>query len=283
MKTLCLCLSFAAILDAQSRPKFEVASVKECGRDEAAPPSGSSPARLSLGCRNLGLLIQEAYDLFASAAPRASRPPTRPIDLDGAPAWVTSARYSIDAKTETPQTGAMMRGPMMQVLLEDRFHLAIHRGDKEEDVYIMTVAKDGLKAPRTREGSCLPFDYSEALNIKPGEVDESKLCGIPVRPATHGSRTVVDFKGMTFSSFARLLRPNGRTVIDQTGLDGLYDLHFEYDASIAAAPEPGTAADPAPHTTEIEAMQKQLGIRLTPGKGPRPYLVIDHIEKPSHN
>ena len=84
----------------------------------------------------------------------------RPLDLKGAPAWLDSARYSIEAKTESPQTAAMMRGPMMQVLLEERFHLAIHRAAKEEDAYIMTVAKGGLKAPRTKEGSCIPFDYT---------------------------------------------------------------------------------------------------------------------------
>ena len=205
------------------------------------------------------------------------------MELEGAPTWLDSTRFSIDAKTETPQSGAMMRGPMMQMLLEERFHLTIHRATREEDVYIMTVAKGGLKAPRTKEGSCIPYDYSEALNMKPGEVDESKLCGAPARPATHGSRSVFDVKGMSFPIFARLLHPNGRVVIDQTGLEGLYDLHFEWDSPNAPAPEPGKAADPSPHAIEMEAMQSQLGIRLTPGKGPREYLVIDHIERPTAN
>ena len=272
-----------AIAAAQSRPKFEVVSVKECRQGEVAPPASSSPVRLSLGCRGVRVLIQEAYDSFASAERSSSRPPVRPMDLEGAPGWVDSARYSIDVKTETPQSGAMMRGPMMQVLLEERFHLAIHRATREEDVYIMTVAKGGLKAPRTKEGSCVPYDYGEALSMKPGEVDESKLCGVPGRPSTNGSRNVVDFKGIAFSSFARMLRPNGRVVIDRTGLEGLYDLHFEWETPNAPAPDPGTAADPSPHAAELDAMQNQLGIRLTAGKGPREYLVIDHIERPAGN
>src|SRR5580704_8524944 len=156
VKTLCICVSLAAILAAQSRPKFEVASIKECRSGEAAPPSSSSPARLSLGCRTLGLLIQQAYDSFASGEP-GYRPLIRPMDVKGAPAWLASARYSIQAKTETPQSAAMMRGPMMQMLLEERFHLALHRATQEEDAYIMTVSKSGLKAPRTKEGSCVPF------------------------------------------------------------------------------------------------------------------------------
>jgi uncharacterized protein (TIGR03435 family) len=283
LKTLCLYLSLAATIGAQSRPKFEVVSVKECRQGEVAPPSSSSPARLSLGCRALGVLIQEAYDSFASGEPSSSRPRVRPMDLEGAPGWLGSARYSIDAKTETPQSGAMMRGPMMQLLLEERFRLAIHRATREEDVYIMTVAKGGLKAPHTKEGSCIPYDYSEALSMRPGEVDETKLCGAPARPSTHGSRAVFDVKGWSFSILAKMLRPDGRFVIDETGVEGLYDLHFEWDPPNAPAPDPGTAADPSPHATEIEAMQTQLGIRLTPGKGPREYLVIDHIERPAAN
>jgi uncharacterized protein (TIGR03435 family) len=282
VKTLCICVSLAAILAAQSRPKFEVASIKECRSGEAAPPSSSSPARLSLGCRGLGQLIQEAYDSFASGQP-GQRPIVRPLDLEGGPAWLKSTRYSIEAKTETPQTAAMMRGPMMQVLLEERFHLAIHRATKEEDVYIMTVAQGGLKAPRTKEGSCILYDYSEAMNMKPGEVDESKLCGVPARLPMHGSRAVFDIKGTTFSNFARMLHPNGLFAVDQTGLEGLYDIHFEFDLPDAPPSDPGTAADPSPHVREIEAMQTQLGIRLTRGKGLREYFVIDHVEKPTGN
>jgi uncharacterized protein (TIGR03435 family) len=61
------------------------------------------------------------------------------------------------------------------------------------------------------------------------------------------------------------------------------DLHFEWDSPDAPASDPGTASDPSPHATQMEAMQTQLGIRLTPGKGLREYLGIDHIEKPTGN
>lgn len=254
MKALCVCVSLAAILVAQSRPKFEVVSVKECQPGEDAPPSISSPARLSLGCRTLGPLIQQAYDSFASGEP-GYRPLIRPMDLEGGPAWLNSTRYSIEAKTESPQSAAMMRGPMMQVLLEERFHLAIHRATKEEDAYIMTVATGGLKAPRTKDGSCIPYDYSEAMNMRPGEVEESKLCGVPARPSMHGSRAVFDMKGISFSNFARMLRPNGLFAVDQTGLEGLYDIHFEFDPPNAPPSDPGTAANPSPHVAENEAMQ----------------------------
>ena len=37
----------------------------------------------------------------------------------------------------------MMRGPMMQALLEDRFKLKLHRESKEIPVYELTVAEVG--------------------------------------------------------------------------------------------------------------------------------------------
>jgi uncharacterized protein (TIGR03435 family) len=46
----------------------------------------------------------------------------------GGPAWVRSDLYAIKAKPETPQTTAMMSGPMM--LLEEPFGLKVYREQK---------------------------------------------------------------------------------------------------------------------------------------------------------
>jgi len=48
-----------------------------------------------------------------------------------------SAYYAIDAKPEGTQTAAMMLGPMLQALLEDRFKLKIHREAKEAPAYAL--------------------------------------------------------------------------------------------------------------------------------------------------
>jgi hypothetical protein len=49
-----------------ARPKFEVASVKECKSADPSPPSISSPGRLNLGCWNLKTVILQVYEVFAS-------------------------------------------------------------------------------------------------------------------------------------------------------------------------------------------------------------------------
>jgi hypothetical protein len=50
-------------------------------------------------------------------------------EIEGIPGWADSARYTIDARVERPAAPEMMRGPMMQALLEERFHLKIRRRD----------------------------------------------------------------------------------------------------------------------------------------------------------
>jgi uncharacterized protein (TIGR03435 family) len=140
-----------------ARPKFEVASIRECKDADRPPPSFSSPGRLALGCVNLKTVILLAYEVFASGkADPLNLMPSTPVEGD--PAWVRSARYSIDAKADGPQSAAMMRGPMMQALLEDRFHVRTHRQIREVPVYVMTVAQGGPKLLPAKPGSCRPYD-----------------------------------------------------------------------------------------------------------------------------
>jgi len=65
----------------------------------------------------------------------------------------------------------------------------------------------------------------------------------------------------------------GRTIIDQTGLSGKYDLTLTY------APEMGDLSGPSLFT----ALQEQLGLKLESGKGPVDVVVVDSAERPSEN
>src|ERR1700722_15790139 len=128
-----------------AKPKFEVASVKECKAGDRPPPSITSPGRLSLGCRNLKMVILTAYEVFASGKVDPLNPSLPLTPMEGDPAWINSASYSFDAKSDIPQSGAMMQGPMMQALLEERFHMRTHREIREVPVYLMTLDKGGPK------------------------------------------------------------------------------------------------------------------------------------------
>ena len=80
----------------------------------------------------------------------------------------------------------------------------------------------------------------------------------------------------------------GRTVIDKTGLTGLYDFTLKY------APEPGRYAGPTgpppgaptpaidPNVSSLSvAVQEQLGLKFEGARGPVEILVIDRIERPT--
>jgi uncharacterized protein (TIGR03435 family) len=52
----------------------------------------------------------------------------------------------------------MMRGPVMQRLLQERFGLKIHREAREVPVYLMTAVEGGAMLQPSVEGSCRALD-----------------------------------------------------------------------------------------------------------------------------
>jgi bla regulator protein blaR1 len=137
------------------RPKFEVASIKRCnaadlGSQEMARGGGrgggvlGDPGMFRTPCVTVRALIEGAYVRYADGQGQPlSMLKKQP--LQGGPDWIDSDRYTVDAKPETPQTRAMMGGPMLQALLEGRFKLTIHRATKEVPVYALVVAKGSPK------------------------------------------------------------------------------------------------------------------------------------------
>jgi uncharacterized protein (TIGR03435 family) len=94
---------------------------------------------------------------------------------------------------------------------------------------------------------------------------------------------VFEMRGATLDAFAQLLHPGGHPVVNRTGLTGTFDFHLEWEDDAADSPDGGVGSDPSPHAYQNEAVRKQLGLRLDPGKITRELLVIDHVEKPSAN
>jgi uncharacterized protein (TIGR03435 family) len=178
----------------------------------------------------------------------------------------------------------MMRGPMMQRLLEDRFHLKIHREIRELPVYIMSVAREGSKLEGTQEESCDhadTTDFTQPLAVIPGGRPQ---CGVLTPPVKNGSHFVLDQRGIRVEVFAKLLKIGGLPVLDRTGLIGTFDIHLEWDFTHPdpVSPESGAPSEP-PDTSIVSSIRKQLGLQLKAGKGPREFLVIDHLERPSEN
>lgn len=285
---------------AQSTPKFEVASIKPCkagdlpaggGRSAGGAASGNDPGRLSLECQTLDRLIRMAYIRFADgkdwypgspgATPRQMNQP-----ISGEPAWANSDRYTIDAKPESPQTAGMMRGPMLQALLEDRFGLKIHRDLRDVPIYALVVGKGGPKLAPTRKDSCTSLDFTKDPTPWPRPV-EPRPCGF-FRPDRSGGTETL---GQTLAGLCRQFSVAlDRDAVDRTGIAGTFDIHLELSeddlfpfARPESAGDPAALALPADPLTAIMAAVQKLGLKLESAKAPAEFLVIDHVERPSPN
>jgi uncharacterized protein (TIGR03435 family) len=282
----------AAVLQVQT-PKWEVVSIrltKDCGgpgpgagatKDgkKAAPDGGGrpgpSPGRLNM-CTTIASLIPQAYVYQASGRARSTGGVVVMVPMEGAPGWVNSDFYQINAKAEGTPIWEMMMGPMMRALLEDRFKLTVRRENREVSAYAMTVAKGGSKLQAVK-GTCATAD-----------------CG-PTGASRKGATMSWGFIG-TADDFSKILVSwLDRPAIDKTGLTGLYKFHLEFtpdetspgflarmqtmrDSGPTEAP-----ADPTGGTSLFTAMREQLGLKLEGTKASREILVIDRMERPSEN
>jgi len=274
----------APTMHAQSAvPKFEVVSIKPCTPGEVGGRGGAtSPGTLREHCVTVAHLIRQAYVDYANGRQNAMSF----LPIEGGPSWINSELYEIDAKAEGAPGFAMMRGPMLQALLEDRFQLKMHRDTKDVPVYALTVAKGGLKLQASKEGSCVPLDLSLPAPYP-------QWCGAPKRgdPGLH-------LIGATIPDLCRILSApeiSDRQVIDQTGLAGMFDIQLPGPGELRGGSggrtrgtmdlaAPPMATDPSADSFDaIRAAVEKLGLNLHRTKGPDNSLVIEHVERPTGN
>lgn len=268
-----MALAAVAVSQAQSPPVrsgFDVASVKPSANPEGQSLLQAIPGRLRMSNLALRRLILNAWGI-------------QDYQLAGDPPWIASEHYDIQATAAPDTTVQQMEGPMLQVLLEERFKLAFHRETRQLPVYELGVGKSGAKFQLTKEGSCTPWSVDSAPPPAPTPGQPINFCGLHM--TVNGLNRALDGKGVTMATLAGSLSRTytsdlGRNVIDGTGLAGTFDLHLNW----AMDPLTGRGAAPDPAGPSLfTALQDQLGLRLESAKGPVEVLVIDHIEKPSAN
>jgi uncharacterized protein (TIGR03435 family) len=228
-------------------PEFEVASIKPNKTNERMY-YGLRNDRMTIRNMTVKGLIQIAYG-------------KRDSQITGGPSWIAAEYFDIDAKAERPQKATH---DMEKSLLASRFHLALHKETKEASVYSLVVARGGLKMK-------LSADQTEPEKGGPKELGPGRLIGdgIPMYIVTNLLSNML-----------------GRTVIDNTGLTGKYDVNLQPvpdSLPLQTGPADPLASADVFNLAIIEAVQNQLGLKIESIKAPEEILVIDRIEHPSAN
>jgi uncharacterized protein (TIGR03435 family) len=99
-------------------------------------------------------------------------------------------------------------------------------------------------------------------------------------------RAGLGFRGLTMDGLSKQLTMiMRRAVIDRTGLTGYFDGDFDMVAEIPPPPPPPGAPNPftTPFVSAATVLPEQLGLKLEPGRGQTPVLVIDQIARPTEN
>jgi len=181
------------------------------------------------------------------------------------PEWLSTEVYDMEGKADRTCTADELH-LMLQHLLEEQFHIKMHRESKQVAGYKLVVEPGGHKLA--------DHDPADAVML----------------PISFGSAGEHLGKNVAMQYLAFFLSQEiGQPVVDQTGLKGHYDFSVKWANSGVVAmpppPPPGATPDtvwrPSPPSgiSVFEALPKQLGLRLEKAKVPEPQLVIDHIEK----
>lgn len=274
---------------------FDVASVK--------PSKIPRPPNFSLGtgdAKTPGGRLWVAFPLDAYIGFAYKLAPFQTGDaLVNAPKWLRTDFFEIHAEAQGNPMKDQMR-LMMQSLLADRFKLAVHFETREVPVLALTQVKAGKLGPKLlphSQGPPCPEEYKEPepgvmpdprKEVYPPNCGEMPSRGMPDGTWFVGSRnTTMAIAAQEFFTYGFLAGEIDRPVVDETGLNGRFDLVLDYKPgeSNRFRPPPGA---PAPSgefggTPFIEALRQQLGLKLVRTKAPVQTLLIDHVERPSPN
>jgi len=212
------------------------------------------------------------------------------------PKWLNEDRYDLIAKIpHDPATDGPKGAPqldqdalqdMIKHLLAERFGLQVHMEDRPADGYALVAVNPHLKKadPDNRTG----------CHEGPGPDGKDPRIANPILGR------LLTCQNMTMAQFGDVLRIQApgyihSPVLDKTGLTDAYDftLSFSTAGQLISVPAPkdpnadpnsAAASDPSGGLSLLDAVQKQMGVKLEKEKHPVQMLVIDHVdEHPTDN
>jgi len=247
MRHAAIALLLLLLGQAPARPAFEVATIKRNVGGEGGSIGIEPGGRFRAVNADVRFMIAAMYR-------PAGGPRLFPSQIVGLPDWASTEKYDMVGKVADEFAGLptaeqfRRMPPMVQSLLEDRFKLRLHHETRQMPIYALVVTRPNVIRPST-------VDCRK-------EPDKCRL------ESAGGHYSAV---GLTMNNFMIFLSSAvERVVIDRTGLQGTYDVDFDWSS------EPGSDKP-----SIFTAVQEQLGLKLESDRGPVDVVVIDHIERPT--
>jgi bla regulator protein blaR1 len=262
---LCALTDVGVAQPPSSGPVFEVASVKPNNAGISAFSVSYTEDSLRATNATLSSLIQSAYGI------RADR-------LSGGPNWVQSTRFDVIAKAAEALPREQLR-LMAQRLLEDRFGVVLTREQREQEAYVLRLARgDGRLGPDLRRAA------DDCLDKIPRPGVPTSQLALPTLKSSTGAGPTFSGRCTTMANVATgLSRSVGVEIVDQTGLQGRWDFVLAYTP---LAPSVSSAVDPGPTNlpTVFVAVEEQLGLKLERNAGGSvEYVIIAAARAPTEN
>ena len=261
-------------------PQFEVAVLK------LSPPEATQPRAQLRPTGQVDISGAPLNRVFGLAWNLPADPPAAYLV---APKWVDTTLVDVTGRafaTPNPANQAQLDEDlirmMLRSLLVEKFQIKWHMEDRPMPAYeLLADSPKMTKADPTKRTRCFE-------GAPPGSPAAAKPPQFP---------RLVTCQNVSMAQFAQMLPSiaGGYTrvaALDNTGLQGGYDfmLNFSPIQQVQGArPElgaanAGVALDPTGALSLMDAMRRQLGIRMEETKRPVPVLVIDSInEKPTEN
>jgi len=279
-------LGCGAALAQGNPPAFEVASIKAAAPQQQGRMMvrmGSDPGRVDYANVSLKDVLARAYNV-------------KRYQVQG-PSWLDSERYDITAKV--PDGVPKEQIPvMLQALLADRFKMTTHKETKEQPVYGLVVGKSGPKLTKSDESGGEGAAPKMMTTPDGGKVAAPRG-GVMMMMNGPGGNARMQANKVTLGQFSDMLSNMlDRPVVDQTALEGNYDIALDVSMEDLAGmkrmavggPGPMAAGNPdhpapeaAPSASIFTAVQA-LGLKLEPKKAPVDFIIVDRADKvPTEN
>ena len=177
----------------------------------------------------------------------------------GGPDWLDTDRFDVIATAPADSTPETLK-TMLKGLLEERFHLSVHKDTRAQPVYSVTMGNKLRlkKSDGVEEAGCRRPRVSNPISFE--------CRNITMAAFTDGLPRMAGASAYLFNY----------RVVDQTGLKGAWDFSVKWSNNPGA---PGRAAGNA--ITLFDAFENQLGLKLKLIKVPTPTVVVDRVAKPA--